>query len=126
MDAITARKNRTQDFTVTLFEADGETAVVLAATDEVRFKAYKRDGDTPILDIDSIAALSGGSVLTIDTLNPASVTLRIAQGDIDDVTLGTYRFDIGVVDDSDSDLLKHAESGILRILESGGGDIGLS
>lgn len=128
-ETITVRKNRTQDFTVPLFEADGTTELILAATDEVRIKFFKRDGDTPALDLDSIGATGNGSVITIDTLNPASCTLRIAQGDTSALEPGAYRGDVDVVDDSETapaNAIKHAESILLFLLESGGGDVGLT
>ena len=122
---IKAHANRTQDFTIALFENDGSTTLTLAATDVVRVK-IGRAGDTPLLDVDSIAATANGSVVTVDTLNPASVTLRLAQADT--LTLkGTYDIEVNVVDDSETDpadAIKAAEYGSLSVIASQSGDVG--
>lgn len=126
---VTLHKNRTSDKTVSIFEADGTTAVVLAADDVVRFKMYRRDQDTPVLDIDSAADSANGSGITLDQLDPAQVTLRVAQGDTANLDPGVYNAEISVVDNSEvtpTDAIKQAESGIVSLLSSGGGDIGLS
>ncbi len=117
-------KNRTSDDTVNLFETDGTPSITLAATDVVRFKVYRRDAATPLLDLDS-----NGSEITVDELGPspgASVTLRVTQTDMASLDPGTYAGEISVVDDSDSDFIKHAETGVVFIAGTGGGDIGLS
>ena len=127
--ALTIHKGRTSDDTVALYESDGTTALVLAATDVVRVKFFKRDGDTPDLDIDSAAASANGSVVTVDTLNPSSCTLRIAQGDTSGLVPGPYRAEILVVDDSESspaDAVKMVEMGVAYVLGVGGGDVGLA
>ena len=122
---LKAHANRTQDFTIALFENDGSTAIVLTGTDVVRVKVGRAD-DTPNLDIDSVGATANGSVVTIDTLNPASVTLRLAQGDTTSL-LGLYDVEVSIVDDSETapaDAIKAAEYGSLSVLASQGGDIG--
>lgn len=125
--ATTLTKGRTSYDTITLFESDGTTGVALAATDVVRFKMYGRDGSTPYLDIDSAADSANGSGITVDQLASAAVaTLKIAQGDTASLVPGVYRAEIIVVDDSDSDFALHVESGVVYLLSSGGGDIGLS
>lgn len=123
--SIKCHANRTQDFTITLFENDGSTALVLTATDVVRVKVG-RSGDTPDIDIDSIADTANGSRVTIDTLNPASVTLRLAQGDTASLD-GIYDIEVLVVDDSETspaDAIKAAEYGVLSVIASQAGDIG--
>ncbi len=117
--------NRTQDFTIALFENDGSTALVLAGTDVVRVKVG-RAGDTPELDLDSVAATANGSLITIDTLNPASVTLRLGQGDTTGLK-GIYDVEVLVVDDSETapaDAIKAAEYGSLSVIVSQAGDVG--
>lgn len=124
--AIALAKNRSTQHVVTLFEADGTTPVILASGDKVRFKMFRRDGSTPELDIDNVGALSGGSIIVVDDLDPATITLTVAQGDIDETELGTWRGEIDVVDVSDSNRIKHAESGFCFVTETGGGEIGLT
>ncbi len=123
-------KNRTSDDVVSLFETDGTTSITLAATDVVRFKIYRRDQETPLLDLDSVAASGNDSSITVDETGPsptASVTLRIAQADALLLDPGIYRGEISVVDDSETapvDAVKHAEDGIVFVSATGGGDIG--
>lgn len=125
-------KNRTSDDTVNLLEADGTTSVTLAATDVVRFKVYRRDQATPVLDLDSAAASSNGSSITVEELGPsapASATVRVAQADLLTLDPGVYRGEISIVDDSETapaDAIKHAEDGVVFISGTGGGDIGLT
>jgi hypothetical protein len=117
-------KNRTSYHSITLYEAD-DNGLTLAAEDEVRLKVYRRDQATPILDIDSIGALSNGSIITIDqTASAAMATLKVVQGDIADAVLGAYDAELSVVDSADSNRIKVAEQGTVHILGTGGGDIG--
>lgn len=116
---------RTVDFTVPIFEANGTTAIVLTNTDVVRCKVG-RGTATPDLDIDSVGALSGGSVVTIDTLDPASVTVRLAQADTLSLS-GIYDVEVSVVDDSETapaDAIKAAEKGSIGFSPAPGGDVG--
>ncbi len=125
-------KNRTSDDTVTLFETDGTTSITLAATDVVRFKIYRRDQATPLLDLDSDAASANGSSITVEELGPSTaavVTIRIAQADALLLDPGVYRGEVSIVDDSETapaNAIKHAEDGVVTVLGTGGGDIGLT
>ena len=88
--------------------------------------------DTPVLDLDQTAT-SNGSKVTVDetgdgSATHCSVTVRLAQGDTDDL-LGAYVCSIEVVDDSETapaDAIKMAEMGVLHFIATGGGDIGLT
>lgn len=122
---IRAYAGRTVDFTVPIFEADGSTVIVLTNTDVVRCKVG-RGSATPDLDIDSVGALTGDSIVTIDTLDPASVTVRLAQADTAGL-LGIYDIEVSVVDDSETtpaDAIKAAEKGSIGFSPAPGGDIG--
>ena len=122
-------RKRTTDYTVVLYEVDGSTGIVLAATDVVRFKAYIGDQATPNLELSSISANANGGVVTVTQLTtPATVTVRLAQEDTD-IHLGAYDCEILVSDDSETapaDAAKSAMRGVLVITRSGGGDIGLT
>lgn len=119
-------KNRTGYQSITLYEAD-DNGLTLAANDEVRLKVYRRDQATPLLDIDSIGALAGGSLISItQTASAATATLLVAQGDISAAALGSYSAELSVIDSADSNRIKVAEQGIVHILGTGGGDIGLT
>lgn len=119
-------RNRTSEQVITLFEADGN-GLTLNSGDKVRFKIFRRDQATPILDISSIAALTGGSVVTVTQVaSAAQATLRVCQADLTDIAAGTYDAEISVVDSADSNLIKLAEVGSANILPTGGGGIGAS
>lgn len=124
-------KNRTSDDVVSLFETDGTTSITLAATDVVRFKIYRRDQATPLLDLDSKDASANNSSVTVDETGPtptAAVTLRIAQADALLLDPGVYRGEVSVVDDSETapvNAVKHVEDGVVFVSGTGGGDIGL-
>lgn len=118
-------KGRTSYHTVPLYEADGSTAINLASTDVVRYKIYRRAAATPLLDLDSAAASANGSSVTVDATSPASVTVRINAADAT-MDPGVYRGEVSVVDDSDSDTILAAETGVVYVGDSGGGDTGLT
>lgn len=118
---IVAVRNRTINYSGTLYEADGTTAISVTAGSVARFKAWRRNNTTPNLDLDSVGATGSGSVLTISSAG--AWTLKIAQGDTSDLVPGVYDAEISLVDAGDSNRIKSAELGTLHILESGGGDI---
>lgn len=125
---ILAHKSRTNDFTIELKDADG-AVVNIAVSDVVRFKVFKREGTTPVMDIDEVAPTALGSVVTRVTSTPAVVTVRLAQGDLELIHSATYRGECGVVDDSETapaDAIKPASIGLVNIVGSGGGDIGIT
>jgi len=128
---IKAYANRTADYTITI-KTDAGGYVQLEATDVVRVK-IGRVGATPDLDIDSVAATSNGSLVTVDQVGDgssvhASVTLRLAQADLTALQ-GVYDCEVLVVDDSETspaNAIKAAEYGIVGILLSQAGDVGLT
>ena len=125
---IYVAQGRTIDYDIALFENDGTTEIVLAAADVVRFKAGKRQGATPDLDIDSAADTSLGSGVTF-VAGTNDAVLRISQGDTAALAAGVYDAEVSVVDDSETvptDALKSAELGALHIFETMGGDSGIS
>lgn len=122
---INTHQNRTRNWTGTLYQADGSTAIVLAATDVVRFKAGG-NGDTPAIDLSSIEASENGSTLTF-TAGTGNYTLKLAQGDVAALS-GAYDAEISVVDDSenlpgDEKEIKLAEIGVLFVHPAQGGEI---
>lgn len=118
-------RNRTRDYTVTLYEADGTTELSLAASDVVRMKIGS-DGATPLLDLDSIDATPAGSKVTF-TPSTGDCTVRLAQGDVNGLSPGAYDCEILVIDNSETapaDAAKHAEYGVLFVHPTMGGDLG--
>jgi|15BtaG_2_1085339.scaffolds.fasta_scaffold01178_6 hypothetical protein len=123
---IEISKRRTDDYEFVIYESDKTTAVVLNSGDVVRFKLYRQDG-TISLDIDSAAATANGSLVTVDDLDPATVTVRFAQDDTSGLIVGDYDGELLIVDDSETsplDAIKVAAYGIVKVLKSGSGDVG--
>ncbi len=124
---IKVERRRTVDYTFTLYQQDATTGILLAATDVVRFKVFASDG-TVALDIDSVAATSNGSIVTIDSrAAPAQVTVRFGQTDVTALTSSSYQGEICIVDDSETapaDAIKRCAHGKIAVLMSGSGDVG--
>lgn len=123
--SISTRQNRTREWTVTLFESDGTTEIVLAADDVVRLKVGS-NGETPLLDLSNIEASGNGSTIT-PTVGTGRCNIKIAQADIRTL-FGAYDCEILVVDDSENlpgeeKAIKHAEYGVLFVHPSQGGEI---
>ena len=116
---LTSYQSRSCTFTITVNDADG-VAVVFVTGDVMRVK-IGRNGDTPVLDFDSVAAGAGGS--TVSSANPT--TLVLDQDDMD-IAPGVYDIEVSIVDDSDQDRIKHAEKGVLVVHQTQAGDIGLT
>jgi len=128
---IVAEAGRTVDFTVTLKTASGGY-LQLQASDVVRCK-IGRGASTPDLDLDSVAATADGSVVTVEELGDgsathASATVRLAQGDTDDL-FGPYEAEVTVVDSSETDpadAIKTCEQGCVHFMRTMNGDVGLT
>ena len=101
---IVTYKKRAGCETITITDNAGNN-VALAATDQIRLK-IGRAGEAPILDLSSNAPSSNGS--TVAKANPCAV--RLDQEDLD-FSPGVYDVEVSVVDDSDSDAIKHANKG---------------
>lgn len=123
-------RGRTRDHSITLYETDGSTGIVLSATDVVRVKVHSGNAQTPGLELLSGESTANGSTVTVVQLTaPANVTLRIAQADTTAWVLGVYEVEVIVVDDSETapaNAALHALGGLLYLTGSGGGDLGLT
>lgn len=122
-------RKRTGDYQFSLYQSDGTTAGQLSAGDVVRFKLYDTNTLALLLDLDSVAATSNGSVVTIDGLGdattPATATVRFAQ---DDMTMptGIYEGELGYVDDSETapvDAFKCIARIEIEVVGSAAGDV---
>ena len=122
---ITVARGRSVDYSGVLYESDESTAVTPASGSKVRFKAGRRNGATPALDIDSVAATANGSVMTLD-VDTGAYTLKIDQNDTRDLVPGVYEAEIALVDVGDGNRIKTAEFGTLQILESLDGDLSIT
>ena len=130
--SIQATIGRTVEYTFYLYESGGSVPVAIQADDVPRLKIGRGTG-SPLLDIDNIAALAGGSILVIDDLgddeNPAQVRLVLAQDDTADLAQGVYSCELTVVDVDAAPIdnaLLHVETGALNLYPSMGGDTGIS
>ncbi len=122
-------RRRTDDWQFTIYEIDAATGITLSATDEVRFKLFETDG-TVALDIDSIGATANGSIVTISDLGPPAVVIvRFGQDDSAALALVDHCGELLVVDDSETNpanAIKLAAYGLVKVLKSGSGDVGLT
>lgn len=131
---ISTHQNRTRSWTITIYESDQSTPVVLAAADVVRVK-IGTNGQEPLIDLSSIEPSENGSTITF-TPGGSVCVLKLAQGDLrtrnDDGTYtylsGAYDVEIGVVDDSenlpaDEKEFKTATTGVLSIGPTQQGEI---
>lgn len=93
--------------------------------DNVRVK-IGRSGNAPLLDIESNGA--GNSTITIKSQGtfPGEFTLRLHQNDIANTLYpGVFDIEVSLVDDSDGEVIKHAEMGTLVVHKNLGGEIDL-
>lgn len=132
-DPLDVFAGRTNDFTASIYKADGEPCAI-SATDVVRFKLSRRHGGAPLLDVDSVAATANGSLLTVtalgvDDVSPATVLLRLAQGDTQGLAPGVYLGEFALVDDSETNpanAIKTFGRGQVHVHASASGDVGLT
>ena len=122
---LTFTQGRTSSQVVTLYEADAD-GMALNSGDVVRFKIGRRRGATPDLDMDSAAALSGGSSITVtQTASAAMATIKICGADCGSL-IGTFSAELSVVDTGDGNRIKSVEHGVVNFLPALGGDTGLT
>jgi hypothetical protein len=134
-DPVVIVANRTCDELFKLYQANGKPAAI-AANAVPRFKLAAKDDDpTPLLDIDSVTPLAGGSIITVisrGTINvdAAVVQVRFAQGDTAGLApRDDYFGEIGVVDSAETNpanAFKRAGYGVVIIKPSPGGNVGLA
>lgn len=116
-------QNRTKEWTATIFEQDGVTPAVLVSGDYVRFKVSMGTG-LPLLDLVSGTVTPNGSTISVESLSPASVQVKIAQGDTEDWATSVYDAELGIVDAVDSNYFKTAMIGTVVVVATAGGNIG--
>lgn len=120
---VRAHKNRTGDFSLSLFESDGTTEFILAAGDNVRVK-IGRGEEEPVLEVDVDVSPAGSK--TSFTAGTNDVTLRIGQDDTADLETGSYDMEITVVDDSETapeNAIKHVQYGVFSLAATMGGPV---
>lgn len=126
MIEINAYQNRTIDFTGTLLQADGTTALALAAGDKLRVKIGVT-GNTPLIDMVSPTETASGSSVTITATSPAAYALHLAQGDMT-MAPGAYDIEIIVIDSAEDDPANAAKQavdyGIIHVIGTQAGTLG--
>lgn len=115
-------QNRTKEWTASIFEQDGVTPAVLVSGDYVRFKVSMGTG-LPLLDLVSGTVTPNGSTIIVESLSPASVQVKIAQGDTEDWAASVYDAELGIVDAVDSNYFKTAMIGTVVVVATAGGNI---
>jgi len=131
--AVTIAAGRSDYWLFTLYKPNGKAAALDAGA-VVRFKLAETDAADPLLDIDSVAGLTGGSIVIIvtrgtDEVTPAQVKVCFAQSDTAGLDAGDYFGELGVVDTAESNpanAFKRAGYGTVTVKSSPGGDVGLS
>lgn len=120
MSLLVLQRRRDSSFDITIVESGG-TDYVYVANDVIRVK-IGREGAAPILDLDSAAATANGS--SVSAANPCTVTLRAADAEL--LSRGIYQLEISVVDDSDDDQIKSAQTHVVCVVDTQTGDVGLT
>jgi len=113
--SITHYQTRTCAYDITITDAGGD-AVVLSGGDKVRLKIWRED-DAPLLDLVSGTPSANGSSVT--AANPTRFTLNQADADW---TVGIYSIEVAIIDASDT-FIRHADSGVLVLHKTPGGEI---
>jgi hypothetical protein len=118
-------RNRTYYQEFTLYQDDGVTGVELLSTDNVRFKAYRRDAATPDIEVQSATETTNKSSIAIEQTDaPADIRLTLNQADTTSLGPGIYDAELSVVDNVER--IKYTEHGLMFLLQAGAGNIGVS
>lgn len=115
---ITHYRNRTCEYDLTITDANGNT-VVLYSGDKIRLKIWRQQDGKLMLDLVSGTPTDNGSSVT--AANPTR--FKAAQDDVD-WTPGIYDLEVLITDASDSDRVRHADSGLFTLNKTPGGEIG--
>lgn len=112
---LVADRNRFNQFSITLGEADGDD-VTVASNDIVRAK-IGRLGDTPLLEVESDEETDNDSSITA-----ANPTVLSIEGEDLTFVAGVYEIEISIWDTSEQ-RIKKVERGVFVLRDSMGGDI---
>ena len=131
--AVEIAAGRSDYWLFTLYKPNGKAAALDGGA-VVRFKLALTDEDDPLLDIDNLGGLTGGSIVIIvtrgtDEVTPAQVKVCFAQDDTADLDAGDYFGELGVVDTAEANpanAFKRAAYGTVTVKSSPGGDVGLT
>jgi hypothetical protein len=130
-EPIEIEAGRTCDQRFYIYQPNKSPASIHASA-VMRFKLSEKASDeTPLLDIDSVEALEGGSIVTIvgrgtQDVTPAEIRVTFDQDDTDELDEGEYFGELGVVDSADGNRFKRCGYGTVLVRASPGGDVGLT
>ena len=121
-DTIDFIQKSKEIWTISLYEEDGVTPVVLVVADTAQVKIWTDNGDaSTTLTITE----TGTSTVTVSSLGsvtaPATLTLSVAAADTGNVTkfaAGRNRMEIGIFDSADSGAYKAAGRGFIELKQS--------
>ena len=108
LPTIPLMQGRTSEAVIDLYGADG-SPLVLSVTDEIRAVVWSTDDAAPEIEADTGTTDSKVTVDSVGVVNStaARVTVRFHQADTADLDAATdYKFELYLLDDSDSDLAK--------------------
>ena len=113
-----------------LYDADGETPLVITALDNVRFKVWATDGTTPAIECQSLVPGSGSyvAVTTIGSagVTPARIVIHLLQADTTTLTVGTqYYGEVILIDQSDGSKAKPLGRFPIRVVGTAAGSVAL-
>jgi hypothetical protein len=127
IDPIDLFVRRTTKYTFDLYNEDG-SQLVIAADDNVRAKVWATDDATPDIEADIGSTNSEVEVVTlgVPSTTPAQVTVTFHQTDTADLDPAvSYRFELFLVDHSDSDRAKVLCRAEVVVNGSAAGDMGV-
>ena len=124
MTLILAQKKRKLVRDITIKDSASAT-VSPGVNDTVRIKIGKV-GQTPLLDLDSAAASANGSTVAKNTPSTGVNRVSVTQTDMDSLSPGIYSFEVSLVDNADSQAIKHVDHQILMVQGTQSGDVGLT
>ena len=119
---ITAYKNRSLEFLLTVTDVNGDAAPFELDNDVTRLKIGSAGG-VPLLDLTN---LSPGQLTSFMSPRDNPCTLTLDQADLNAITPGIYDLEVAIVDDSDLDKIKHADKGVFVLIDTQLGDVGLT
>lgn len=115
---VDAYRNRNRQFTVTIYDADG--AIVPVTSSDIVYLKIGRNEESPVFELSSGADSSNGSSMT--AANPTVIEIKKEDLATSTFYAGVYDLEVGFMDNSDNDDLKHAQKGTFILHRTMAGD----
>jgi len=116
-DTISFIQASKEIWTISLYEEDGVTPVVLVLADTAQVKIWKDDGDASTTITITDTGTSTVTVTSLGSVTAAAVlTLSVAAADLttSNFSAGKNRMEIGIFDSADSGAYKVAGRGLVE------------